>query len=247
MGFTRLIYLLNIKLIVDLGFKKGNKFFRKMAAEEVEKNITNLNSELINMQIFLVTKLVLYIIVLLSALIINKFLLDSTIPMILISCIYLLLFVLFIYRTVKWILIYRENRELIKEYLPRYLKAKKGRTNKEALVVLLNNYIDKKIVDKTEENSGVKKVFYKVINKFKRKSKKIQVEQESLCRDAVEEISSKINEILKKRFILYFLTFVFYILIIFLSNEFVIKYYYEGSGLSALIYPFKYIVDSYIN
>jgi ABC-type multidrug transport system fused ATPase/permease subunit len=247
MGISRLIYLLNIKLIIDLGFKKGNRFLKKMAAEEVEKNIKKLNSSLINMQIFLVTKLVLYIVVLLSALIINKFLLDSTIPMILISCIYILLFVLFIYRTVKWIIIYRENRELIKEYLPRYLKAKKGRTNKEALVILLNNYIDKKIVDKSEENSGVKKVLFKVLNKFKRKSKKIQMEQESLCRDAVEEISSKINEILKKRFILYFLTAVLYILIIFLSNEFVIKYYYDGSGTSALIYPFKYVIESYLN
>jgi len=236
-----------MKLIIELGFKKGNRFLKKMAAEEVEKNIKKLNNSLINMQIFLVTKLVLYIAVLLSALIINKFLLDSTIPMILISCIYLLLFSLFIYRTVKWMLIYRENKELIKEYLPRYLKVKKGRTNKEALNILLNNYIDKKIVDKSKENSGIKKVFFKFVNKFKRKSKKIQMEQESLCRDAVEEISSKINEILKKKFILYFLTAVFYIFIIFLSNEFVIKYYYNGSGIYALIYPFKYIIESYLN
>lgn len=247
MGFTRLIYLLNIKLLIDLGFKKGTRFFKKMAAEEVEKNISKINKDLISLQIFLVTKLILYIVVLLSALIINKFSLDSVIPMILISCVYILLFIFFIYRTVKWIILYRENRDLIKQYLPKYLKAKKNRTNKEALVIMLNDYIDKKIVDKTENDSGMKKVFYKVLNKFKRKSKKIQMEQESLCRDAVEEISTKINEVLKKRFILYSLTFVLYILIIFISNEFVIKYYYDGSGISALIYPFKYIIDSYIN
>ncbi|MDW7669799.1 MAG: hypothetical protein SCJ93_13330, partial [Bacillota bacterium] len=150
MIISRLIYLLDIKLLVDLGFKKGNRFFRKLAAEEVEKNIRKMESDLIGMQIFLVTKLVLYIVVLLSVLIINKFLLDSTIPMFLISSIYLLLFILFIYRMAKWTILYRNNRELIKQYLPKYLNAKKKKSNKEALAVLLNNYVDKKIIDKTE-------------------------------------------------------------------------------------------------
>jgi len=220
MILSRFIYLLDIKLLVDLGFKKGNRFFRRLAAEEVEKNIRKIESDLINMQIFLVTKLVLYIIVLLSALIINKFLLDSSIPMFLISSIYLLLFTLFLYRMIKWAILYKNNRELIKQYLPKYLNAKKKKGNKEALAVLLNNYVEKKIIDKTEEKSGMKKFAFKVFNKFKKKSNRLQEEQENLCRDAVDEISKKINEILKKRAILYFLTFVLYILIIFLSNFF---------------------------
>lgn len=243
---NRLIYLLDMKLLVDLGFKKGNRFFRRLAAEEVEKNIRKMENDLIGMQIFLVTKLVLYIIVLLSVLIINKFLLDSTIPMFLISSIYLLLFTLFIYRMVKWIILYRNNRELIKQYLPKYLNAKKKKSNKEALAVLLNNYVDKKIIDKAEEKNGIKKVAYRVFNKFKKKSNRLQEEQENLCRDAVDEISKKINEILKKRAILYTLTFILYILIIFLSNEFVLKYYYDGNGISALMYPFRYILNSYV-
>jgi hypothetical protein len=246
MIFSRLIYLLDIKLLIELGFKKGNRFFRKLAAEEVEKNIRKIESDLISMQIFLVTKLVLYIIVLISALIINKFLLDSSIPMFLISSIYLLLFGLFIYRMVKWIIIYRNNKELIKQYLPKYLKAKKGKTNKEALAVLLNNYVDKKIIDKTQEKSGIKGFAYKVFNKFRKKSDRVKEEQENLCRDAVDEISKKINEVLKKRAILYSLTFILYLLVIFLSNEFVLKYYYDGNGVSALIYPFEYILNSYI-
>jgi len=246
MILSRLIYLLNIKLLVDLGFKKGNRFFRRLAAEEVEKNIRKMESDLIGMQIFLVTKLVLYIIGLLSVLIINKFLLDSTIPMFLISSIYLLLFVLFIYRIVKWIILYKNNRELIKHYLPKYLNAKKKKNNKEALAVLLNSYIDKKIIDKAEEKTGIKKFAFNVFNKFKKKSSRLQEEQENLCRDAVDEISRKINEILKKRAILYSLTFILYILIIFLSNEFVLKYYYHGNGISALLYPFRYILNFYI-
>ncbi|MDW7669822.1 MAG: hypothetical protein SCJ93_13445, partial [Bacillota bacterium] len=102
------------------------------------------------------------------------------------------------------------------------------------------------IIDKTEEKKGIKKFAFKVFNKFKKKSSRLQEEQENLCRDAVDEISKKINEILKKRAILYSLTFILYLLVIFLSNEFVLKYYYDGNGLSALIYPFKYILNSYV-
>jgi len=241
-----IIYLLDVKLLVDLGFKKGNRFFRKLAAEEVEKNIRRLEKDLINMQIFLVTKLILYIIVLLSVLIINRFMLDSAIPLFLISSIYLLLFVLFVHRMIKWILLYRNNKELIKQYFPKYLDAKKKKSNKEALAILISSYVDKKIIDKAEEKTGIKKIAYRVFNKFKKKSNKIQEKQENLCRDAVEEISKKINEILKKKAVLYCLTFLLYLLIIFLSNEFVLKYYYEGNGISAVIYPFKYILNSYL-
>jgi len=172
--------------------------------------------------------------------------LDSAIPLFLISSIYLLLFVLFIYRLIKWILLYRDNKELVKQYFPKYIEAKKKKTNREALALLISNYVDKKIIDKTEEKTGIKKIAYRVFNKFKKKSNKIQEEQENLCRDAVDEISKKINEILKKKAILYCLTFFLYLLIIFLSNEFVLKYYYEGNGISALLYPFKYILNSYL-
>ena len=58
----------------------------------------------------------------------------------------------------------------------------------------------------------------------------------------VEQISEKMDTILKKRLQIYSLTFVFYLIVVYLSKEFIIKYYYQDSFLAAFIYPFKYII-----
>lgn len=247
MIFTRLLFLYDFKLLLELGLKKGKLHIENTVRTEIDKKVMLMNESISNMQKTLVLKFVLYMVVLLSSLITRQFLIDSSIPLFLISCVYLFIFVLFIRSIIRSVRLYRDNKFLIKRYLPLYLEARKTckgekEKNKKALAILINSFIEKEIVVEKKEDKSFKGRLKNMATRLSRKSKRVKAYQNEISLYTVEQISEKMDTILKKRLQIYSLTFVFYLIVVYLSKEFIIKYYYQDSFLAAFIYPFKYII-----
>lgn len=243
--FAPFMFLFDFKILLDIGLKKGNKFVIENTQKEIDKQIDKVKLSINKMQKNLIIKLTLYFFILIIALVINRIVKDSNIPLFLISVIYIVIFVLLILKIIKNIKLYFCNKEIIHEYFPKYIKYKKNNTNKEALTCLLNEIVDKKINESIRNKIKNKKINNLLI-KIKDKSKFIKQKQEKFCAYAYNETANKLNEIIKKRIIIYGISFFCYVIVIALANELVIKYYYDGNKLFALIYPLKSIVNVFL-
>jgi hypothetical protein len=247
MIFTRLLFLYDFKLLLDFGLKKGKLHIENTIRTEIDTKIRAMNESIEKMQKLLVIKFILYTVALLSSLIIRRYIVDSEIPLFLISCIYIFILVLFFRSVFRAVRLYRDNKFFIKTYLPKYLEARKGLKgqkgkNKKALTILINDFIEKEIVVEKREDKSLKGRLKNVAAKFARKNKKVKDYQKEISLYTVDQISEKMDGILKKRLQVYALTFVFYLLVVYLSKEFIIKFYYQNSFFQAFIYPFKYVI-----
>lgn len=247
MFFTRLLFLYDFKLLLEFGLKRGKLHIENTIRTEIDKKIRAMNESIAKMQRMLIIKFILYTVALLSSLIIRKYVIDSEIPLFLISCIYIFILVLFIRSVVQIVRLYRDNKFFINRYFPKYLEARKGLKgekdkNKKALAILINEFIEKEIVVEKKDDRTLKGRLKNVAAKFARKNRKVKEYQKEISMYTVEQISEKMDDVLKKRLQIYSLTFVFYMLVVYLSKEFIIKYYYQNSFFEAFIYPFKYII-----
>jgi uncharacterized membrane protein YkvA (DUF1232 family) len=208
--------------------------------QKIDETIGKINESILNMQIMLIFKFVLYTVILIVALIVRTYIPESSIPIFLIGIVYLFIFIILVRNIIRWIKIYNENSMQIRKYMPKYYDNMKNNSYRDALTLLVKEYADEEIFVEKEEYGKIKNIGIRIAKQFKNKNKHVERVIEIFYERVTEEVLQKIDKVLKKRIIVYLISFSFYIVVVFLSNKFIIEYYYEGSWFLAIIYPFRY-------